>query len=217
MTRSWSFVLPCGWQQLPPGEGPEDEYRRLCNELMRLMLAGQLFTFVTAVPVAEAERRNDGSLGNEQRVRADAPLPGAGPGYGPYQQDAGWRTASNGDRERVGIATSVSFCFYAIERDPGNRALAASRPKLLRPAGSETRLDRRPIASRQPIPAGSGASPAGWIRSLGKSTHLHRLSESRTFPMFTEHLEHLSRLRSQSQTFFASGLGVGHCSARSLH
>jgi hypothetical protein len=40
-------------EQLPPGEGPEDQYRRLCNELMRLLLAGQLFTFVTAVPVAK--------------------------------------------------------------------------------------------------------------------------------------------------------------------
>jgi transposase len=37
--------------ELPPGEGPQDEYRRLCNELMRLMLAKQLFTFVTAAPV----------------------------------------------------------------------------------------------------------------------------------------------------------------------
>src|SRR5208282_5537672 len=37
--------------ELPPGEGPEDEYRRLCNELMRLMLAKQLFSFVTAAPV----------------------------------------------------------------------------------------------------------------------------------------------------------------------
>jgi hypothetical protein len=37
--------------ELSPGEGPEDEYRRLCNELMRVMLARQLFTFVTAESV----------------------------------------------------------------------------------------------------------------------------------------------------------------------
>ena len=37
--------------ELPPGEGPQDDYRLLCNELMRLMLAQQLFTFVTAAPV----------------------------------------------------------------------------------------------------------------------------------------------------------------------
>lgn len=37
--------------ELPPLEGPDDDYRLLCNEVMRLMLAQQLFTFVTAPPV----------------------------------------------------------------------------------------------------------------------------------------------------------------------
>ena len=37
--------------ELPPGEGPQDDYRLLCSELMRLMLSQQLFTFVTAAPV----------------------------------------------------------------------------------------------------------------------------------------------------------------------
>lgn len=37
--------------ELPKGEGPEDDYRLLCTELMRLMLDRQLFTFVTAAPV----------------------------------------------------------------------------------------------------------------------------------------------------------------------
>ncbi|MDZ4686537.1 MAG: transposase, partial [Planctomycetaceae bacterium] len=37
--------------ELPPLAGPADDYRLLCNELMRLMLAQQLFTFVTAAPV----------------------------------------------------------------------------------------------------------------------------------------------------------------------
>ncbi|MDQ1242661.1 MAG: hypothetical protein QG550_1913 [Pseudomonadota bacterium] len=44
----------CGsiWMaELPPLEGPDDDYRLLCNELMRLMLDRQLFTFVTAAPV----------------------------------------------------------------------------------------------------------------------------------------------------------------------
>lgn len=44
----------CGpvWSaELPPTEGPDNDYRLLCNELMRLMLAQQLFTFVTAPPV----------------------------------------------------------------------------------------------------------------------------------------------------------------------
>ncbi len=37
--------------ELPPGEGPANDYRLLVNELMRLMLAKELFTFVTAAPV----------------------------------------------------------------------------------------------------------------------------------------------------------------------
>ncbi len=44
----------CGatwFADLPPIEGPANDYRLLCNELMRLMIAKQLFTFVTAAPV----------------------------------------------------------------------------------------------------------------------------------------------------------------------
>ena len=39
--------------ELPPSQGLENDYRLLCNELMRLMLADQLFTFVTAEPVPQ--------------------------------------------------------------------------------------------------------------------------------------------------------------------
>ena len=49
------FAL-CGplWAvELPPLEGPDNDYRLLTNELMRLMLARQLFTFVTAQPAAQ--------------------------------------------------------------------------------------------------------------------------------------------------------------------
>ena len=42
---------PIWCAELPPLEGPDDDYRLLCNEMMRLMLAQQLFTFVTAAPV----------------------------------------------------------------------------------------------------------------------------------------------------------------------
>ena len=37
---------------MPPSDGPADDFRLLINELMRLMLRRQLFTFVTAAPVA---------------------------------------------------------------------------------------------------------------------------------------------------------------------
>ena len=41
---------PTWFAELPPQKGSADDYRRLNNELMRLMLAEQLFTFVTAEP-----------------------------------------------------------------------------------------------------------------------------------------------------------------------
>jgi transposase len=40
-------------QELPVAEGPLNDYRLLVNELMRLMLARQLFTFVLAKPVTQ--------------------------------------------------------------------------------------------------------------------------------------------------------------------
>jgi transposase len=45
------LCVPMWGADLPPLEGPADDYRLLCDELMRLMLARQLFTFVTAPPV----------------------------------------------------------------------------------------------------------------------------------------------------------------------
>ena len=45
------LCTPTWAADLPPLEGPADDYRLLVNELMRLMLAQQLFTFVTAGPV----------------------------------------------------------------------------------------------------------------------------------------------------------------------
>jgi len=45
------LCAPMWVADLPPGEGPQDDYRLLGNELMRLMLGRQLFTFVTAAAV----------------------------------------------------------------------------------------------------------------------------------------------------------------------
>lgn len=42
---------PMWCAELPPLEGPDNDYRLLCNEMMRLMLAKELFTFVTSAPV----------------------------------------------------------------------------------------------------------------------------------------------------------------------
>ena len=42
---------PMWFAELPPSDGPANDLRLLANELMKLMLAEQLFTFVTAAPV----------------------------------------------------------------------------------------------------------------------------------------------------------------------
>jgi transposase len=47
----FDLCAPTWAAELPPGEGPADDYRLLCEEVMRLLLADQLFTFVTAAPV----------------------------------------------------------------------------------------------------------------------------------------------------------------------
>jgi len=75
----------------PPVEEPDRDYRRLINELMRLMIAQELFTFVTAEPVAqpngvaqsvgatnnEAERTLRGSSQARKTGRTNKTLAGA--------------------------------------------------------------------------------------------------------------------------------------------
>jgi transposase len=53
--------------ELPPLEGPDNDYRLLANEVMRLMLARELFTFVTAKPVEQpnGETQTVGATNNE--------------------------------------------------------------------------------------------------------------------------------------------------------
>jgi hypothetical protein len=46
-----ALCVPMWSAELPPADGPANDYRLLVNELMRLMLAQELFTFVTAAPV----------------------------------------------------------------------------------------------------------------------------------------------------------------------
>jgi transposase len=82
---------PAWFAELPPSEGPADDYRLLINELMRLMLGRQLFTFVTAAPVTaphgqtspvsgtnnEAERTLRSPAEVRDTGRANKALPGA--------------------------------------------------------------------------------------------------------------------------------------------
>jgi transposase len=58
---------PMWYRNLPPQEGLLNDYRLLVNEIMRLLLDDQLFTFVTAKPVAQpnGETRTVAGTNNE--------------------------------------------------------------------------------------------------------------------------------------------------------
>jgi len=74
------LCFPLWAAELPPSEGPGNDYRLLVNELMRLMLAQQLFTFVTAaavttprgetMPVAGTNHEAERTLRSPARARA---------------------------------------------------------------------------------------------------------------------------------------------------
>ncbi|MGH7623085.1 MAG: IS66 family transposase, partial [Gemmatimonadaceae bacterium] len=64
----FALCEPMWVAELPPLEkGPQNDYRLLTNELMRLMLAQELFTFVTTPPVQQpnGESRPAGGTNNE--------------------------------------------------------------------------------------------------------------------------------------------------------
>jgi transposase len=58
---------PIWCAELPPLEGLDNDYRLLANEVMRLMLAQELFTYVTAKPVEQpnGETQQVGATNNE--------------------------------------------------------------------------------------------------------------------------------------------------------
>src|SRR5437763_829784 len=58
---------PLWFAELPPLQGLENDYRLLVNEIMRLLLAEELFTFVTARPVEQpnGEMQTVGGTNNE--------------------------------------------------------------------------------------------------------------------------------------------------------
>ena len=58
---------PVWFAELPPLQGLENDYRLLVNEVMRLLLAEELFTFVTAKPVEQpnGERQTVSGTNNE--------------------------------------------------------------------------------------------------------------------------------------------------------
>ncbi len=85
---------------LPPLEGPDNDYRLLANELMRLMLAQQLFTFVTTPPVQQpnGESRPVGATNNESERTLRSPA---------QARDTGRTNKTMAGARRQTILTSV--------------------------------------------------------------------------------------------------------------
>jgi len=71
----FELCCPMWAEDLPPLEGPDNDYRLLVNEVMRLMLAKELFTFVTAKPVVQpnGETQPIGGTNNEAERTLRAP------------------------------------------------------------------------------------------------------------------------------------------------
>jgi hypothetical protein len=75
-TLETEVILLCSaWAaESPPLEGLRDDYRRLLNELAKLLLADQLFTFVTAKPVEQPNGESkpvDGTNNEAERTLRD--------------------------------------------------------------------------------------------------------------------------------------------------
>jgi hypothetical protein len=85
---------------LPPLEGSDNDYRLLANELMRLMLAKQLFTFVTTPPVQQpnGESRPVGATNNESERTLRSPA---------QARDTGRTNKTMAGARRQTILTSV--------------------------------------------------------------------------------------------------------------
>lgn len=62
------LCAPLWAANLPPLEGPDNDYRLLVNEVMRLMLDKQLFTFVTAAPATQPNKQSQPVAGTNNEA-----------------------------------------------------------------------------------------------------------------------------------------------------
>ena len=111
--------------------------------------------------------------------------PAQAPDTGRTNKDGIWRTASNGDRDRVGIAPSVSLHLYVIERDRGDLVLVRDGPKLPLPMGGESSVTGSGslIDGRPPVLAHQSAqSPVGRRLVFQSSARGPTPASSRTPP-----------------------------------
>ena len=106
-TRFSSCAARCGLRELPPLEGLDNDYRLLVNEVMRLLLAEELFTFVTAKPVEQPNGETQTVGGTNNEAERTLRNPAAGAQDGPDQQDDARRPAANDRDQCAGIAAAV--------------------------------------------------------------------------------------------------------------
>ena len=96
------MTLCCGmWlAQMPPSKGIENDYRLLINEIMRLGLAEQLFTFVTAKPTVQPNGETKPVAGTNNEAERTLRGPAGG-------RDTGRTNKTDNGTRRQTILTSV--------------------------------------------------------------------------------------------------------------
>jgi len=152
---------------LPPLEGPDNDYRLLANEIMRLMLARELFTFVKVEPAKQPNGETPplGATNNEAERTLRNPA---------MARKTGRTSKSMAGARRQTILTSVleslrlylpTFTLSSVIAEIDN--WIDKRPKLL----------HRPVEKTQ-------ASPARTIRSGSRPSPTRRLTARRHPSLF---------------------------------
>jgi transposase len=125
----------------PLADGPANDFRLLVNEVMRLALHEQLFTFRDDRPGRSAQRHERTGVWHQQRSGAHVARRGRGAQDRADQQDARGSPAANHPGQRAGIVARVPADVHPGQRDGRNHFLVASGPKLLpqaaQPHGTE--------------------------------------------------------------------------------
>ena len=120
---------------LPPLEGLDNDYRLLVNEIMRLMLRQELFTFVTAKPASSPTARPNRWMGRTTRP-SERCVARQARQTGRTNKTDQRRPPPNDSDQCPGIAASLPADLHAFERARGVEALVGNRAKLLRGTSS---------------------------------------------------------------------------------
>lgn len=126
--QEWLWEL-CGDEPLDAATraqltGPDKDFALLLNELLRLSLAGQLFTFVTAAAATQPNGKSGSVSGTNNEAERTLREP-ARAGGGPQQQDGRGGAPANDHRERAGIVASVPAEGNAGRHGGGNHVVVA--------------------------------------------------------------------------------------------